>query len=488
MATSVVQDPYNGSIPLTDQFIIHMAQFADQIPAWGTQVVTRDKLLRSFFPSEPVLCSALFSTTSRYAAFGWSLEGYPRTAQRIQTMLHNSEHGEGWIPFAQKQLLDLFSQDNGAHMEFVRADSRPGSPVVQINHLDSGRCFRTGIREEPIVYTDIRGKQHVMKDYQVASSTEFPSAIEEMRGYQYCVLTRLLKAAQRIRDTETFISEKIHGRNPGAIHLVSGVSTKQVKEALGIQQEDADARMMARYVTPLIIGSIDPTANVSAATLQFANLPDGFDEEIANRWYINQLALAFGADYQDFAPLPGGNLGSAHQAEVLHLKSRGKGPALFMRMYEHKFNFHGVMPNTVQFSFGEQDVALDTELEALRMARAKRLRELVDSFILTPQVARQILMDYGDLKQEYLALFQETNATPTVIVSSSSKAIESTNNASNSSVSTTGNGMVIKSVLRDELGRVCSVVEELPDGRMVSKSVVRDATGRISGIIEEGFN
>ncbi len=411
---SVVAEPYGGSIAISDGFIISLASFADSIPAWGTQPWTRDRLLRQFFVTEPYLCSALFSTISRYAAFGWSLEGYPRTVNRVQQLLHGSEHGDGWIPFIQKQLLDIFTQDNGAHMELVRTDDDENAPVVQLNHLDSNRCFRTGNREAPIIYSDIRGRQHELKWYQVISSTEFPSAQEEMRGYQYCVLTRLLGAAQRIRDTNKFISEKLHGRNPGAIHLVSGVSTGQVKDALGIQQEEMDSRRISNYVTPLIIGSIDPTANVSAATLQYANLPDGFDEEVAFRLYIGLFALAFGGDYQDFAPLPGGNLGSAHQAEVLHLKSRGKGPALFMRMYEHKFNFHGVMPRTCRFTFGEQDVALDTELEDLRYKRAQTLTLLVEKLIITPEVARQIMMDRGDLDEKYLAMLGETNATPTI--------------------------------------------------------------------------
>lgn len=441
---SVVAEPYSGSIAVNDNFIISLASFADHLPPWGTQPWVRDRLLRDFFPTESVLCSALFSTISKYAAFGWSLEGYPRTVDRVRNMLHSSEHGDGWIHFCQKQLLDIFTQDNGAHMEVIRTDNNERAPVVQLNHLDASRCFRTGIRDEPIVYTDVRGKQHLLKWYQVISSTEFPSAKEEMRGYQYCVVTRLLTAAQRIRDIGKFQSEKIHGRNPGAIHLVSGVSTKQVREALGVQQEESDARRVMNYVTPLIIGSIDPTANVSAATLQFANLPDGFDEEVANRWYINQLALAFGADYQDFAPLPGGNLGSAHQAEVLHLKSRGKGPALFMRMYEQKFNFHGVMPRTCTFSFGEQDVALDSELEDLRYKRAQTLSMYVKEGILTPQAARQIMMDHGDLDEKYLAMFGEQNTTPTIIVGSSKES-----------------------------------------GRRTIKSIVRDATGRISAVIEE---
>ena len=80
------------------------------------------------------------------------------------------------------------------------------------------------------------------------------------------------------------------------------------------------------------------------------------EEEWRRKWDIAVLALAFLVDYQEFAPLPGGNLGTSAQSQVLHMKSRGKGPGLFMKLFAHFMNFGGVLPRSVTFEWDEQDV------------------------------------------------------------------------------------------------------------------------------------
>jgi hypothetical protein len=142
--------------------------------------------------------------------------------------------------------------------------------------------------------------------------------------------------------------------------LVSGVHKRNIDDAISAQRYEADGMGLTKYLQPLIVAALDPNAHITHEQIDLASLPDGFDEDLAMRWYINQLALAFGADYQDFAPLPGGNLGTSQQSEVLHLKSQGKGAALFMRSVEQIFNRHGIMPRNCKFSFGEQDVAENT--------------------------------------------------------------------------------------------------------------------------------
>ncbi len=440
MINSIVQQPPET---LGQSFVISFANAYDRFPQWGTDVFTRDRLLREFWPTEPMLASAMFSTVSKYTAFGWNLEGPRRQVNAVRNMLHNCEHGKGWNSLNSKILIDLFSQDNGAFIEIVRRDDTESGVVVQLNHLDSARCFRTGRWDYPVIYRDYLSQLHKLAWYQVGTIEEFPSPIETQWNRQYCTITRMLTAARVLKDIQTYKHEKVSGRYTRAIHLVSGVNTKQVNDAIRGQQEQADERLVSQYIQPLVIGSINPTANVSSTTIDMASLPDGFDEETTMRWYINQLALAFGADYQDFAPLPGGNLGSAHQAEVLHLKSRGKGPALYMSTLEHLFNFHGIMPQTVRFRFGEQDVALDTELEKLRNMRAQTLTTYVKEGVLSVEVARQIMMDNGDLEERYLEMFGETNATPNVIISSSKGA------------------EIVKRIERDEMGRISAVVESV---------------------------
>lgn len=439
MSNSVVQQPLgnsnlNGMGPLGFElpqlagysFVAQFADAADTVPMWGIQPGARDRALRAFWPNEPFFASALYGTVARYAAFGWTLKGGPRTVRVMQSILHGAEHGLGWIPFVSKVLIDLYTQDNGAFIEVVRASADANSPVTGLNHLDSGRCVRTGKWDTPVTYYDITGKGHAMPWYNVIPMAEFPSPNENMRGVQYCALTRCLKAAQIMREIQTLNREKVSGRFTKRIHLVSGIPTRMIDDAVLQHQQGADAQGLTRYIQPLIIGSLDPTANVTAATLDLASLPDNFNEEVAMHWYVTQLALAFGSDFQDFAPLPGragsGTPTPGTAAGISHLNARGKGPAMFMRTLEHALNWHGVMPTNVTFAFGEQDNSASYEQILLMKEFALTLQVMIEAGIITDQVARQMMADRDFLEPQYIELMGETNVTDEITQPSSELA------------------------------------------------------------------
>lgn len=410
---SVVKQPPLGSYGF-DDFVFQVASLADDIPAWGTSWATRDRLLREFWPTEPMFASAIFNTVARYAAFGYQIEGPNRVAAQYDKMLNQAEHGKGWHQFITKILLDAFTQDNGAFIEYVRTEDSPTAPVIGMNQLDAGQCFRTGVRDTPVIYYDMYGLRHALRWYQVAEVTEFPSPIERMRGLQYCCVTRMLRAAQIMRDISIYKREKLSGRFNRAVHLVSGVHTKTIQDALATQGLRNDAAGLMRFTSALIIGSLDPTARVSKETIELASLPDGFDMEKELRAYIMQLALAFGGDYQDFAPLPGGGLGSGASSQVMSVRARGKGPKLFMSTIEQLFNYHGVFPTNLQFKYGDQDASEDLDKTKLRTMRAEERAIRIKSLEISPAVARQLAVDDGDLPEEYLAQLAEYDLTPAV--------------------------------------------------------------------------
>lgn len=411
---SVVQQPPDGTF--WGDYILRVSSVADDIPAWGTLSAQRDLKLREFWPTEPIFAGSLFTTIARYVAFGFELQGPQRMVDMTNKMLHNIEFGGGWESWLTKILTDMFTCDNAAFSELVRESDDPRAPVISLKHLDSNRCVRTGRADEPITYWDIQGRGHKMKWYQVCEFTEMPSPVEVARGMQVCALSRILRAAQIAKDISVYKREKISGRFTRAIHLVSGVQMATITDAMKGREFQDDSAGLTRYSVPIILASLDPTKQVSVATIELAGLPDGFDEEEFFKQYIATMALGFGADYQDFAPLPGGNLGSAQQSETLHLKSRGKGPRLFMTMMENKFNYHGILPQTVKMKFGDQDIAEDMQHARLRLLHAQTRAVQIKSRELTPEIARQIATDIGDLDPRYLAALGETDVAPNVPV------------------------------------------------------------------------
>ena len=396
----VIPENKNNRMGGGTPFVISFAAMADEIPSWGKDIKRRDIELRKFWPTESLLASALYSSVIRNAGFTFTLEGPDTLVDASQSMLNMADRGRGWWSLMLKIGVDLYSQDNGAIIEIIRSRPVEDAPTIGLGHLDSFRCQRTGDPLFPIIYTDRLGKDHLMPHWSVYTLEEFPSPIESMFDAQVCAVSRVLRAAQILRDIAVYKHEKVSGKFNRAVHLVSGVTSRQVTDALEQHLENSDNKGQYRYIQPLILGSIDPNANVGVETIELASLPDAFDEDTTFRWYVAQIALAFGSDYQDFAPLPGGNLGSGQQSEILHRKTRGKGPGLFMKLIENMMNNTGILPNSVVFSYSEQDVESAQEQARLKGIRAKTRREQLESGEITIDIARELALEQDDLTQE----------------------------------------------------------------------------------------
>lgn len=303
--------------------------------------------------------------------------------------------------------------DNGAFLEVIRDKKRPGqkpenAPVLGLANLPSTKCVRTGDPRTPVIYIDNDGVLHNLKWYQVITFEELPSTQPNALDRQVCFVSRVLKAAEIIKDISTYNSEKISGRFARALHLVGGVSQAEIERIQERSEIDADNRGLQRYLQPIIMAALDPNAKVSHEQIDLASLPDAFDMDITMKWYISVIAMAAGGDFQDFAPLPGGNLGTASQSETLHRKSQRKGNALFMKMIETRLQAAKVIPPNVTFRFSQQDAAAELEQANIAQVRANTRATQLNSLEITPEVAQQLAVEAGDLKQTHLVMMGAT--------------------------------------------------------------------------------
>ncbi len=388
-------------MPVPNGFILQAIIAQDDIVQWGANVQQRDKQLRDFYITEPFLHSAVYSNSVRNTNFEFELEGSEIIVNALQTSIFDlADLGGGWMQLMMKTCADYYSQDNGAFWELIRADNNePDSPVINIAHLDSWRILRTGNNNFPYVYTDRKGGKHKMRWFQVVSLVEMPSPMETMHGVGHSAVSRILRAAQILKDISVYKHEKVSGSFSRAIHLVSGISSKVVSDTMEQARERAQNRGLTRYTQPVVLGSVDPQANVSSVQIDLASLPDAFDEDTTYKWYVAQMAMAFGTDYQDFAPLPGGNLGTSQQSEIQHRKSRGKGPAHFMNLIEHAMNTY-VLPDNVEFRYNAQDIESQQITSRIEAVRAKTRADRIKSGEISPRVARLLAIKDGDLEPE----------------------------------------------------------------------------------------
>lgn len=210
---------FDPSSEAAGSLVLELATIADSLIPFGQSPRLRDAQLRAFWPTEPVLASAIYSIAIRNAAWSWTLEGPPLTVEAVQDMLQQSELGDGWSAMMVKWNTDLFTQDNGAFLEVIHETERADSPVLGLAHLDAARCIRTGNPQTPVRYKDRDGVWHILDPHQVTVTSEFPSPVETMNGMQLCFVSRVLRAAQILRDIQVYQREKLSGTNPNVIHL-----------------------------------------------------------------------------------------------------------------------------------------------------------------------------------------------------------------------------------------------------------------------------
>lgn len=411
-----VQEPNDSGSPGIDgnSFLLYYAaQAADGITTWGSLPKKRDRELRNFWPTENYLAGALTTVAARNASIPWKLDGPPQSVEAAERMLKQSHYGRGWSYLWTKVGIDYLSQDSGGFIQFIRLEDSPLSPVVNITHLDAWRMFPTGDPENPYLYLDRKNRYHRMKWYQVFPLLEIPAPVEHPQGpfveLQYCAVTRVLRAAQILRNIAIYKDEKTSGRFLRAIHLLSGVSRQEVQDAINEQRLQADQQGLMRYINPLMISALDPQVPVSSATIELASLPDGFDEEKTMKNYVMALAMGFLTDYQEFAPLPGGGIGTGAQSETLAQKSRGKGVALWKMLIEHIIN-NFVLPENVTFSFNEQDVEQDQKDAVAALTRAQVRAAMKATGEIDELAAREIAVKDGDLDEEMLADLESRDA------------------------------------------------------------------------------
>lgn len=398
--------------PTSTGLVYMVAGYADEIRPWGTNPTMRDRQLRDFIPMESYVASALATVCARNMAFSWRLDGPPTAVARMQDMLLSSDQGRGWESLIAKHSMDLYSQDKIPVFELVREEDSERAPVIGLNHLDTARIWHTRNPEYPVLYLNDKGRWVPLKWYQVVSTGEMPAPHERLAGLQYSALTRVMRMAQIFRNIAIYYDEKTGGRSTKSLHILGNVKEQAIRDAMMRKQLMADSQGYQRAgMDWVLVETFDPQAVPSVVSLDFASIPDGFDLDNMNKWYLTAIAMGLLEDYQTFAPLPGGGLGTSNQSQILRAKARGKGPGLFMKLMVHAMNFRGIMPRNVTFAWDEQDLDADEMMADLAIKRAEMRAAMIANGEIDDAGARQMALDSGDLPVELFDLMNGRDLT-----------------------------------------------------------------------------
>lgn len=364
--------------------------------------LSRDKWLRFSTSMETMWASAIAIAVSKLQSLAVNISGdVPLRVKRAQELLLNADGGRGWVPFVGKVGRDYLTTNNGGFYEIERYTGAMGSRIKALHHLDSLRCRRTGDNEIPVIYMGLDGREYELRYYQVIDLCDQPDCRAESRGQGECAAQRAWPAIAKLAAIERFVFEKVAGRRPLAIHLVSGVTTRHLEDVVAGAQQSASSRGVVNYMGAALAGFMSDK-QPGLVTIPLAELPNGFDPEKERNDAYLRYADAIGLDIQDIQPLSKQGFGTGAQSETLADKEGGKGLASFKQDFTHKFN-RLVLDEQTIFAFNEKDLRDEKAKAEISKIRAEtRKIQAVDIGEITPEQSLQMAVDADDAPKEFL--------------------------------------------------------------------------------------
>lgn len=363
------------SAPYQAGIIFSVGNAIESIPPWSIYPAMRDRMLRVFYKTEPVIAGAVYAMEARLKSLRWSVSGEDEDLRdQTEVMLNAADFGHGLRALIGRTVIDLATQDNGFFWELIGAGNPDGAlvgPVQAVNYLDSQQCYRTYDPDYPVLYIDpIDGSRHRLHRTRVVMGASMEQPKETARGVGLCPLSRALLNVQLAKSISEYRYEKISGNFERAIGYGSGMTQRTLEDLLAQSQLSDEASGFVRFGR--IPFYVSPRQDVSLNILDLASLPDGFDLMSEIELYVNIVALCFGVDTREIWPATMTGATKA-DAEVQHLKSQGKGLADLITIIEDALNRY-VVPASVTFEFQFVDEEADRQ-------RAEQNRATIDSYV-----------------------------------------------------------------------------------------------------------
>lgn len=369
-----------------------------------------DYITSSTIDHEALWAGAVAIAITKVSSLAWEIEGdIPLRNRRAHELIMGADAGRGWVSFISKLLQDFLTTNNGAFCEIVRETENENSPIIGLIPLDSLRVTRTGDPEYPCTYQDLKGKIHNLRACDVLEFADMPSSRANLFGSGRCAAYRSYKSIYKLANIEQYISDKVSGRRPLAVHLINGLNAIQLQSVLDTAQSAADAKGVIAYMGA-IMATIPGETTPGVATIPLADFPDNFNRkeelDVSLLAYANNLGL----DPQDLQPLTGQALGTGAQSQVLNEKAKGKGLAAFRQQLTHAFNMW-VLPDQTTFTFVEKDWRDKKAQADYNTSVGTYVGQSVKDAVITPAQGLQVMVDENIYPKEFLTVDQTPDDT-----------------------------------------------------------------------------
>lgn len=364
----------------------------------------RDTILSKTPAYESFWGSANAIAISKVATRGYEIESdVPLQRKRAQELLNYAVAGIniGWKRFLPYHLQGYLNRSCTV-VEIIRESRFPGSRPTGIAHLAPRQCYLTGNPTYPVEYVDAEGAVHRLGWWQVGVFSDMPDPNGDGGGAGICAAQRAYPHIRKLAALEEYVTSKITGDRAQAIYITNAMNENQLREGLNSASDDGERKGRKFSVESKGAKILPSPRNEDAflLTIPLAELPDGFDVKQEVDRAILAYANALGIDVQDLQPLTGQALGTGAQSQILDSKGKGKGLNLWADQFMEWLN-HFVLSEKVMVTWYSRDLR-DEKAEAdIQKVRADTHKVLIEAGIETGEQAKNVLIDEGDLPEEY---------------------------------------------------------------------------------------
>lgn len=377
-------------------------QLLPELPPYWSK--SRDAVLSQTIKREPFWNGAVKKAIAKGVTQKWDLkfnERYRPSAEKYREMFRTSNGRRGFKHFLIQHLQDYFLTDNGAFIEIDREDNtKPGSRIIGLYHLDSMRCYRTGDPNVPVVYADLHNQYHFLAWWQVWDISDTPNPRNNYFGVGDCAAGGAYERIRRMVAIRLLQYQMMTAGTPHALTALGGITQQQLEIWQKANEASRLQKGMSVFGGHMMVGIMakDP---VSSVTIPLMELPKNYNENDEIEQAAVEYSAVLGITKTDLKPLMGRMAGTATQADVIDQQSEQAGLALWSGAFED-FSNEMVLPSTVTYFWGFDKTKQKKAEADVANAYVTAATGMTTGQILTPQKANNWLVDNDVLPKEYL--------------------------------------------------------------------------------------
>lgn len=376
-----------------------------QLPMHGTPM--RDVVLTATLDLEDMWAAAVAKAVTKIAVRGYEVADSDDSTRRTEAgknLVMNFDGPAEYRGGMAKTVQDFLLTDNGWFVEVERVSKKPNSKPRALYHLDSFRCWRTGNLDYPVLYWDYDGQFHRLRADQVIFGSDMPSPRARMFGRGRCAASRAFQTIYTLSAVKTYFREKITGSRALSLHFISGLSTRQLTDAMQTSESEKVRKGHVVYKGSVMI-PIEGDQAINVASIDLASVPDGFDPEQVEKSSLRTYAIAIGLNPDELVERAAG-LNSGMSAQVAeNAAEEAGGLPYFTKDFEDKINYL-LMPKTTTFQIKTNDIRD-------RQAKAQLDKTIADTIAvmrgtaqdpgwISSQMALQMSVDENLVPPEFL--------------------------------------------------------------------------------------